>query len=194
MGGTVTAPTTMVSDRMWRVDDLRNQPEGYRYELIEGVLYMAAMPGWPHGLIVNNLSDILSPWVRSHGLGRVMTAQFALYLNEVNYLDPDLLFIRADQLPKHEGDRGTAAALAVEVLSPSNLRAPREGREALFARAGVTELWYVDYSSRTLEVRRRRGNTYDTSASFKGEDMVTSDELPYLQFCLTALWEGTPGS
>ena len=189
MAGTVTAPTTIVSNREWRVEDLRWQPEGYRYELVEGVLYVAAMPGWPHGLIVNNLSDILSPWVRSRGLGRVMTAQFGLYLNEINYLDPDLLFLRTHQLPGGEGEHAVAAALAVEVISPGNLRAPRDVREALFARAMVPELWYVDPMQRAVEVRRQTKKGYSTVALFTGGDIIQSVELPGLEFPLTALWE-----
>lgn len=190
MAGTVTAPTIIVSNREWRFEDLRSQPEGYRYELVEGVLCVAGVPGWPHGLIVNNLSDILSPWVRSRALGRVVTARFGLYLNEVNYLDPDLLFLRTHQLPGAEGEHAVAAALAVEVISPGNLRAPRAVREALFARAGVPELWYVDPTQRTLEVRRRTETGYGAAALFSGSDIIQSTELPGLEFPLTALWDG----
>lgn len=189
MTGAVLTPTTVVSDHVWTVDDLELMPRGYRYEILEGVLYMAAMPGWPHGAIAQNLADILSPWVRTHQLGRVLGAQNRVYYGGRNYVDPDLIYLRPDQLPKRVGARPTTAALAVEILSPSNLRAPREGRERLFHRAGVEELWYVDYDARSLEVRRRTADGYETVGVFRDGETVSSAVLPGLSFPLEALWD-----
>jgi Uma2 family endonuclease len=184
----VVALTTAVSDHVWTLDDLDRMPEGYRYEILEGVLYMAALPAWPHGGIAANLQSILDPWVRSRKLGRVPGAQTGIYYGERNYIDPDLIYLRPEHIPGR-GERPTTAALAVEVISPTNLRAPREDREALFRRVGVEEIWYVDYEARSLEVRRGSGDGYATTVVFRNEDVVTSELFPGLQFALTAVWE-----
>jgi Uma2 family endonuclease len=188
MAGTVLAPTTIVSDKSWTVADIEQMPRGYRYEILDGVLYMAAMPKWPHPGLVENLQRILIPWVHAQGVGRLLSAQTGIYLNDRNYVDPDLIFLRTSQFPDVGGYLSTAA-LAIEVLSPSNFRAPREEREAFFVRAGVEELWYVDYGPRTLEVRRLAGAGYETERLFQGDDPVSSAQLPGLEFSLTALWE-----
>lgn len=56
--GVVTATTT-VSDQLWTVYDLEQMPSGRRYELLDGVLYMVAMPAWPHPLVAKNLYNLL---------------------------------------------------------------------------------------------------------------------------------------
>jgi Uma2 family endonuclease len=184
----VVSPTTVVCDKEWTVRDLDRMPEGYRYEILDGVLYMTAMPSWPHGGVVDNLKDLISPWIRSRKLGRFLGAQNGIYHSETNYVDPDLIFVRPDQIPA-EGERHRTAALAVEVLSPSNLRVAREERESLFARARVEEIWYVDTRERTLEVRRLEGDRYVTARTFVGSDNVTSAVFPGLEFPLSAAWE-----
>lgn len=188
MAETVFAPTTIVSDRTWSVADLEQMPRGYRYEILDGVLYMAATPLWPHPGIARNLQDILSPWVRQRNLGAVLAAQTGVYLNDIRYVDPDLVYLRPDQIPLL-GARPASATVAVEVLSPSNLRAPREQREALFVQAAVKEVWYIDFDQRSLEMRRLQEDGYETAALFRGNDTVTSAEFPGLEFPLTALWE-----
>ncbi len=188
MAGTVFAPTTTISDRIWSVEDLDRLPQGFRYEIVDGVLYMGAPPVWPHSGVIANLSDLLSPWVRTRRLGRILHPQTGLHVGERDYVDPDLLYLRPDQLPV-TGQLPRTAALAVEVLSPSSRRAAREDREALLRRAGVEELWYVDTAARTLEVRRPEGDGYRTACLFQGEETVTTGLLPGLEFPLSALWE-----
>jgi Uma2 family endonuclease len=189
MAGAITAPTTTITDRIWTVSDLDRMPPGFKYEILDGVLYMTAMPLWPHPGVVENLQRILLPWVHERKLGRVLGAQTGVHLNERNYVDPDLIFLRNDQVPKC-GGRCSSAALAVEVLSPSNLRAPREDREEFFRRVHVEEVWYVDHEARTLEIRRLSGSGYETERIFRGEDLVTTRQLPGLEFRVDALWEG----
>lgn len=188
MPDTIIAATTVISDKRWAVSDLEQMPRGYHYEILEGVLYQAAMPGWPHAIIVSNLLELLGPWVRSRRLGRVLPPQTGLYWNETNYIDPDLVNLRPEQLPA-PGAYPRSAALAVEVLSPSNLRASREEREVLLQHTVVEEVWYVDYNTRSLEIRRLEVGGYKTAATFQGEAMVRSQQFPGLEFPLTALWE-----
>ncbi|MFN3648797.1 MAG: Uma2 family endonuclease [Armatimonadota bacterium] len=188
MAQAVLQRTTTVSDHVWRAEELDGLPAGYRYELVEGVVYMAPMPAWPHGAVAQNLADLLSPWVRARKLGRILSAQTGIYYGAHNYLDPDLLYLRPEQVPTHRGERVTQATLAVEVLSPSNLRASREDREALFHRAGLEELWYVDYDARTLEVRRRTEAGFTTVRTFRGDEQVTSESFPGLELPLAEVW------
>lgn len=104
----------------------------------------------------------LSPWVRARRLGRILPPQTGVYLNDINYVDPDLLYLRRSQIPRR-GQRSTTAAVAVEILS---LRAPRVQREAMFLKAGVEEVWYIDHEQETLEIRRLREGGYETTALF----------------------------
>ncbi len=187
MGHTIAAHTSVVADREWTVDDLRLLPEDYRCELVEGVLYMAAMPAWPHATVVENIRDIIGPWVRSRKLGRVVGPQAGIYLNERNYIDPDLIFLRHDQFPE-AGERPRSAVLAVEVLSPSNLRIPQGERLRMLEQANVEEIWFVDTGDRSLEVWRLLADGYQLVAHFHGADEVSSLAIPGLVFPLIDCW------
>jgi Uma2 family endonuclease len=188
MAQAVLVPTTAVSDRSWTVAEVEAWPVRTRFEILEGVLYAAALPLAPHADIVSNLLSLLASSVRARGLGKVYPPQTGLYHSETNYLDPDLVFLRPAQRPR-KGERAAAAALAVEVVSPSNLRAPREPRERLFRQLGVEELWYVEYEARRMEVRRLTPEGYVTTAVFAEGDTVRSEVFPGLEFPLSAAWE-----
>jgi Uma2 family endonuclease len=193
MAQAVLVPTTTVSDIPWTVERAEEVRPSFRWEILDGVLYMAAPPFYPHPEVVDNLYGLLRSWVQPRKLGRVLPAQTGLYLNETSYVDPDLVYVRPEQLPTGPGQRHTHAALAVEVVSPSNLRAPREEREARFRELGVEELWYVNVRERTLEARRLSGEGYVTTALFREGDTVTTEVLPGRAFPLTAVWEDIEG-
>ncbi len=83
------------------------------------------------------LDTVLSPW---------------------DVVEPDLLFVAADQLdiltePNVQG----APALVVEVLSPSTRRRDLGIKRQLYDRGGVREYWVVDPKGRDLTVYRRDG-------------------------------------
>lgn len=67
--------------------------------------------------------NLLDDWARAEKCGYVFSAQTGLNLNEHNYLDPDLVYLQPHQVPQRDGERVTSAALAAEVISPSNFRA-----------------------------------------------------------------------
>jgi Uma2 family endonuclease len=188
-GGVVTATTT-VSDQLWTVSDLEPLPSGRRYELLAGVLYMVAMPGWPHPLVAKNLYNLLDDWARAEKCGYVFSAQTGLYLNEHNYLDPDIVYLRPHQVPRGEGQRVQSATLAAEVISPSNFRSSREDREVRFRQLGVEEIWYVHQYPRRLVIRRLAEDGYEDSATFEVNDLVRSGVFPGLEFPLEAVWTG----
>ena len=177
-----------VSDRLWTVSEVEAWAQIPPFEIVEGVLYVTAMPAFPHGDIVTNLLLILQNFVKTHGLGKVYAPQTGIYYSETNYLDPDLIFLRKSQRPR-KGSRNRTAALAVEVLSASDGRAPRSERESLFHKAGVEELWYIDYAARSMEQCRRTDLGYALVRTYGEHDLVRSELIPGLELTLEAAWE-----
>ena len=55
MAETVVMPTTAVSDFTWTVSEVEEWAPRFRFEIIEGVLYMSPVPVWPHPHIVSEL-------------------------------------------------------------------------------------------------------------------------------------------
>jgi Uma2 family endonuclease len=82
----------------WRYEDyLRLPDDGKRYEIIEGVLYVANAPSFDHQFSVGELFAYLRQFVREHQLGLVLTAPFEVHLSETSKpVQPDVLFIRKE--------------------------------------------------------------------------------------------------
>ncbi len=117
------------------------------------------------------LDTVLSPW---------------------DVVEPDLLFVAADQLdiltePNVQG----APALVVEVLSPSTRRRDLGIKRQLFDRGGVREYWVVDPKGRDLTVYRRTadGSFPKVAQLSAGDDAtLTTPLLPGFTLSLAKLF------
>ncbi len=124
-----------------------------RYEVIAGELVVTPSPSLRHQRISMELATRLHGFVREHGLGDVFHAPLDVLLAEGDYLEPDLVFVRAD----HRGyftDRGIEGPpdLVVEILSPSTATRDRGLKLERYRHFGVPEYWVVDPDARAIEV------------------------------------------
>ena len=140
----------------WTYEDyLRLPDDGKRYEVIRGVLYVAASPNYDHQYTVIQLAAQLLGFVQANGLGIVLTAPFDIILPEgiATPVEPDLLFIRKENQPRR-GDANFRGVpdLLVEVLSPSNRHYDRKIKFAAYRDAGVQEFWLADPLVRSVVI------------------------------------------
>ena len=126
-----------------------------RYEIIDDELVVTPAPGTRHQRIATDLITVLNTHVRAHGLGEVYAAPFDVLLAEGDFLEPDLVFVRADRLHVLS-DRGVEGApdLVVEILSPSTAARDRGVKLERYRHYGVGEYWIVDPDARAIEVWR----------------------------------------
>lgn len=95
-------------------------------------------------------------------------------------LEPDLALLRA----RPDGYRTPPRPSAAEVLliievSDISVHYDREVKLALYARHGVTEVWFVDLAARAVEVHRKpEGEAYAEVATRGGSDTVEPFSLP----------------
>jgi Uma2 family endonuclease len=125
--------------------DLQAFPEdNLRRELIDGELIVTAAPRTRHQIVVANLTYHLGSYAREHG-GQVFPAPTDVYFSDINVVEPDVLFVRAENLAKIEKSFVRAAPdLVVEVSSPSTRRLELVRKRELYERFAVPEYWYVD--------------------------------------------------
>src|SRR5215472_16579458 len=106
-------------------DEFQKLPEqeGTRYELDEGELVIEPSPTFLHNRIRDRIAIRLSEFVKTHRIGEVIVEMdFRLAENTVR--NPDVAFVTIDHLQTIDVNRSPvegAPALAVEVVSPSNL-------------------------------------------------------------------------
>jgi Uma2 family endonuclease len=125
------------------------------YELIGGFLFMCPPPDPPHGSIDARLTRSLFQLLLAHEIpGEVHHPCEPIYtdLYEGIYLEPDMMFV-SDGLGKRMGRKRTSADIVFEYLSASNAVYDRTTKADTFLALGVRELWLIDQSTTTIEVR-----------------------------------------
>jgi Uma2 family endonuclease len=117
---------------------------GYRYEVIDGVLYMSTSPSLYHQWISGQTSDLLKEQLQRKGLGYVLTAPGGLFMPGTRPVQPDIMVLRPEDkglIPTSRAE--TIPLLLVEILSPSNANYDLATKRAAYARAGVPEYWIL---------------------------------------------------
>lgn len=164
------AAWTPPPDGAWTYDDYARLPDnGFRYEVIDGVLVMSPAPLLGHQLISAALMSALRAHVRRHRLGIVVAAPVDVQV----------------------GDRATPVQpdIVVEILSRSTAARDRGLKFDLYAASGVREYWLVDPDDRTLEVFVLRGQAYAPLGTYRPGDVARSELLPGLKVMVKELFE-----
>ena len=166
----------MTYDEYCLLPDDRN-----RYEVIEGELTMSPSPNFRHQDTVWNLGQILRVFAKEHGLGVDSGAPMDVILEPNTIVQPDLLFIRSDNIGIIGDVIEGAPDLCVEVLSPSTSLHDRHTKKAVYARCGVPEYWIIDPARGIVSVFEIDGDTYRLRTEATGDDVVTSGVLTGFQ-------------
>jgi Uma2 family endonuclease len=179
----------------WRYADyLRLPDDGRRYEIIEGVLYVANAPGYDHQFTVGETAFFFRLFVREHRNGVVLEAPFEVHLSETTRpVQPDVLFIRAERQPAPGAQFFEGAPdLIVEVLSPSSIRLDRIIKFDAYEQAGVAEYWLADPKTRSVEVYTLSNNEFALLGQYTGDEVIESRVLAGLQIVTSTLFQSTP--
>ena len=139
----------------WTYEDyLRLPDDGKRYEIIEGVLYVANAPSYERQFAVSRLVKELATFVDERALGVVIAAPFEVHLPGIaKPVQPDVLFIAAQRQPASDTQIFEGAPdLVVEVISPGSLRLDQHIKFGAYEQAKVREYWLVDPKTRSVEV------------------------------------------
>ncbi len=145
----------MVAERrMATLEDLDRTPDdGQRYEIIDGEIVVSAAPTWKHQATIRRLDWIISDWVRETQEGEIQLAPLDIVLSGTLVLQPDLTFIRYDNLGGIERGRFHGVPdVCVEVISPTSRSRDNVVKPIRYQDAGVPEFWLVDPETRSLAV------------------------------------------
>src|SRR6266403_2336837 len=134
--------------------DLPEPPDHSKLELIAGVLYMTPPPGYTHDNAVSRLIRSLSEFLtKFQDKGTLYFPRSAIWTSRNTYREPDLFYVSEDTERRLEPNHRTTADLVVEVISPGSAIYDRNTKADTYAALGVKELWLVDETAETVEVR-----------------------------------------
>ena len=185
MAGPQHTDDARASTRKLTYQDFRHFPDdGQRHELIDGEHYVTPSPNTRHQDLSLRLTLALGNYLAAHPGGRLFYAPYDCVFSDFDVVEPDLLWIAADQLDiitdKHV--RGVPA-LVVEILSPGTRRVDEKTKRDLYGRVGAREYWMVDPSANRIGIHRpddegRLVLVLDLSAA--AGDALTTPLLPGL--------------
>ncbi|HKO95413.1 MAG TPA: Uma2 family endonuclease [Pyrinomonadaceae bacterium] len=127
----------------------------FHYDLIGGYLFMVPPPAPPHDDIDSRLTKWLVAFMLANDLkGEVYHPHAPIYRStkRATYLEPDMMYV-SEGLAKTMGKKRTSADIVFEYASKSTAVYDRTTKADTYLALGVRELWIVDSSTKTIEVR-----------------------------------------
>jgi len=106
----------------YTIEDIYNLPDEQRAELIDGELYMMAMPSRIHQELVSDFTYLIKDYIKNKdGDCKVYPSPFAVFLNANNniYVEPDISVVCDKDKLTDEGCKG-APDWIIEIVSPSS--------------------------------------------------------------------------
>lgn len=165
------------------IADLDAMPyrEGYRYEIIEGELFVSRSPGLTHQVVLTNLLIKIGIFLETNPLGMLVPGLGVILSNYTGVI-PDLVFFsheERDTLVADERLHGPPS-LVVEILSPgsSNIRRDRVAKLQVYGKHGVPEYWIIDLKHRAIERYVNQGSSLILQETLGEEETLTTPALP----------------
>jgi Uma2 family endonuclease len=179
---------TYTLEEFWALPE---PPDHSKLELIAGVLYMTPPPGYTHDNAVSRLNRVLSEYLMKSGYpGTLYVPRAAIWTSANTYLEPDLFYVSAETEASLDPEHRTTADLVIEVISPGSAIYDRNTKADTYAALDVRELWLVDETSETIEVRNQTAKTFDAGVVFTKGGKLNSAVLPYFSLTISQVFEG----
>lgn len=189
MVGVSTSPfvKTYTLEEFWQLPD---PPDRSKLELIAGVLYMTPPPEYTHDDIVARLIRLLTAYlIASNDKGRLCAPRAVIWTGPATYLEPDLFYISAELEARLDPEHCNTADLVIDVISQGSAIYDRNTKADTYGALGIRELWLVDETSETVEVRVQTGNSFGSGTVFRKGMQITSTVFPGLVLLVDKLFE-----
>ncbi len=172
--------------------DVLDAPPDKVAEVVDGTLYIFHRPASLHALASWGLGNTIGPpfhFGRGGPGGWWILNEPQLHLGE-DIVVPDLAGWRRERMPVFPDTAYFTLApdWVCEVLSPSTRKLDLGGKSAVYARAGVGYIWFVDPIARSLEAKVLRGGKWVTIATLHDDATVSLPPFEAISFSLGDLW------
>ncbi len=173
-------------------EDYLELPEelGYQFEVLEGTLIKEPSPNVLHQRVSRRLHRILEDYFwEVDPEGEVFAAPLDVTLSDNNVVQPDLFFVAGIQKKIIKENRiDGSPILAVEIISPYNIRKDRLRKMQIYQNSGIENYWILDPAEKTMECFALRDGIYALLASGMDEDILEHPDFKGLSIELGDLW------
>jgi Uma2 family endonuclease len=176
-------------------EDLRGVPDHQVAEILGGELHVSPRPAFRHARVCSGLGALIGgPFDMIPGGpgGWFILDEPELHLAQ-DVVVPDLAGWRRERLPAIPDVPwlDLAPDWVCEVVSPATAQLDRTRKLPVYATAGVSSLWLIDPSTRTLEVFRRTERFWTLIATQGGDAVVSAEPFDAVTLDLLVLWGET---
>lgn len=120
-------------------------PEGTLCEVINGILYMSPSPFSKHQIIISELLSEIHFLLKKKKAGKVFTAPFDVYLDEIqNAVQPDLIIVLKENENIIQNHIHGVPDILIEILSEGNKNHDLIRKKELYEKFGVKEYYIID--------------------------------------------------
>ena len=188
----MASPSEALAPRQATYQDVLDAPAHLVAEIINGTLHTHPRPAPAHTIASSVLGGELNPPFhrgRDGPGGWWILNEPELRLGD-DVVVPDLAGWRRERMsgPPVTPYFTLAPDWACEVLSPSTRRVDLQEKRPIYAREGVTHLWLVDPTDRTLEAFELRDGEWVLIATAKDNEPVSVRPFDAITFSLGDLW------
>lgn len=183
-------PAVLINQKWTYERMLAELPSGSRYELINDELIpMSPSPKNIHQEISHEFDFQLTSYVKKTKVGKVFTAPFDVVLDNQTVVEPDILFIKTENLGIIKGHVHGVPDLIVEVVSPSSIFRDYYEKKNLYERFGVAEYWIINPANENITVFKLVDSVYTLHAEVSEEGSISSNLLPDFEVNLSDIFQ-----
>ena len=165
--------TLLTAEDLWKQAN-----DGYRYELVKGILRRMPLAGFEHGILSSKIGSSLDKHIKKYQLGYVCSAGtgFKISQNPDTVRAPDAAFVCQAAIDKQGTPRGYwegAPDLAVEVISPSDTYTEVAEKVDEWLEAGCAMVWVVNPRRETVKAYR----SPEDITVLRGDDILDGSDV-----------------
>lgn len=126
-------------------------PEGTLCQLINNKLIMSPSPKEIHQEVLNRINVRIFNFLEISKIGQVRISPYDVHFSKQNILQPDLFFLRNENLDRIEKDGLYGSPdMIIEVSSPSTSKIDYGEKKSVYEAFGVQEYFIVDPGSKMV--------------------------------------------
>lgn len=161
--------------RMTADEFLSLADDGFRYEVVDGVVMMTPSPSFEHQDVAGEIERQIRNYLIEHPVGYV-SHELDVRLDAELLYNPDLVFVKSSRVKRRPSKLTIAPDLVVEVLSKRTQRYDLTTKRDDYERCGVHEYWVIDLVRRKITFLRLHRGKYAAAKAQRGK--FVSEAVP----------------
>ena len=171
--------------RVTREEYLDLEEDGFRYDMINGVLQMSPSPEFEHSKRANRFNFQILQFLEKNPIGEVVFECDVLLPDGGDVVRPDISVILKENMNKVKMHIHGAPDIVAEVLSPSTKNRDLGVKADRYLNCGVKEYWIVDPKEKSISVWRNENRVWKKETG----NVLQSYVLPGLKILSKDIFE-----